>query len=86
MLKHSLERDAGFKFAGVKLYVHDMSREEELKEGGRMGSLRRGKGLAVLITLMKPSATGPAHRRGKRWKSQWWHHDDTTTWRRVSLS
>jgi hypothetical protein len=57
-LKQSVEeRDAGFESAGVKLYVHDVSREEELKEGERMGSLRRGKGLAVLITMMKPSVS-----------------------------
>jgi hypothetical protein len=52
MLKQQVEHNAGFKSAGVKLYVHDDSREEALGKGERLGSLRRGKGLAVQITLM----------------------------------
>jgi DNA-binding beta-propeller fold protein YncE len=52
MLKQQVERDAGFKSAEVKLYVHDDLREEELENGETLGSLRRGEGLAVLITLM----------------------------------
>jgi hypothetical protein len=52
MLKQQVERDAGFKPALVKLYVQDDSREEELENGERLGSLRQGRGQAVLITLM----------------------------------
>jgi tripartite motif-containing protein 2/3 len=52
VLKQQVERDAGFKCAGVKLYVHDDSREEALENGETLGSLRRQKGMAVLITLM----------------------------------
>jgi DNA-binding beta-propeller fold protein YncE len=52
MLKHQVGCDAGFKSAEVKLYVHDDLREEALENGETLGSLRRGQGLAVVITLM----------------------------------
>jgi tripartite motif-containing protein 2/3 len=56
MLKQQVERDAGFKSALVKLYVHDDSREEGLENGESLGSLRRGRGQAVLITMMVEEA------------------------------
>jgi hypothetical protein len=52
MLKQQVERDAGFKSAEMKLYVHDDLREEELENGETLGGLRQGKMLAVLITLI----------------------------------
>jgi DNA-binding beta-propeller fold protein YncE len=52
MLQQCVEHDVGIKFAEVKLYVHDDSREEALENEETLGSLRRGKGLAVLITLI----------------------------------
>jgi hypothetical protein len=48
MLKQQVERDTGFKSTEVQLYVH----EEALEIGKTLESLRQGKGLAVLITLM----------------------------------
>jgi hypothetical protein len=38
------------------MFVNDGSREEELEELERMGSLRRGKGLALAITMMVEEA------------------------------
>jgi DNA-binding beta-propeller fold protein YncE len=52
VLKQCVECVAGFKSVLVKLYVHDDSREDALENGETLGSLRRGKGLAVLITLV----------------------------------
>jgi hypothetical protein len=39
MLKQHVERDVGFKSAGVKRYVHDGSREEPLENGEMLRSL-----------------------------------------------
>jgi hypothetical protein len=47
MLKQCVERDAGFKSAEAKLYVHDDSREEALENGETLGSLCRWNGLAA---------------------------------------
>ena len=52
VLKQHLAHDAGFKPGQTCMFVNDDSREEELEEGETLGSLRRGKGLAVLIALM----------------------------------
>jgi hypothetical protein len=38
------------------MFANDDSREEELEEEERLGSLRRGKGLALLITMMVEEA------------------------------
>jgi DNA-binding beta-propeller fold protein YncE len=56
LLKREVERDAGFPPARVKLYVHGDSREEELEEGETLGSLRRGKGQKILITIVVEEA------------------------------
>jgi hypothetical protein len=51
-LKQHLAHDAGFKPGQTRMFVND-SREEELEEEEeRLGSLRRGKGLAVMITML----------------------------------
>jgi DNA-binding beta-propeller fold protein YncE len=52
MLKQQVEHNAGFKSAEVRLYVQDDSREEALEKWETLGSLRQGKGLSVLITLI----------------------------------
>jgi DNA-binding beta-propeller fold protein YncE len=55
-LKQHLARNAGLKPQQTRLFVDDGSREEELEEEERLGSLRRGKGLAVMITVMVEEA------------------------------
>jgi DNA-binding beta-propeller fold protein YncE len=55
-LKQRLAHDAGFKPQQTRLFVNDDSREEELEEEEGLGSLRRGKGLAVLIMMMLEEA------------------------------
>jgi hypothetical protein len=51
-LKQQMERDLGFKPGQIRMFINDDSREEELEEGERLGSLRRGKGQALLITMI----------------------------------
>jgi hypothetical protein len=45
-----------FKPVQTRMFVNDDSREEELEEEESLGSLRRGKGLAVLISMMVEEA------------------------------
>jgi tripartite motif-containing protein 2/3 len=56
VLKQRLAHDAGYKPGQTRMFVNDDSREEELEEEEGLGSLRRGKGLAVLITMMVEEA------------------------------
>jgi DNA-binding beta-propeller fold protein YncE len=56
VLKQHLAHNAGFKPGQTCMFVDDNSREEELEYGERLGSLRRGKGLAVMITMMLEEA------------------------------
>jgi DNA-binding beta-propeller fold protein YncE len=51
VLKQHLAHDAGFTPQQTRMFVNGDSREEELEEEEGLGSLRRGKGLAVLITM-----------------------------------
>jgi hypothetical protein len=51
-LKQHLERDAGFEPQQTCMFVHDDSREDELGNGERLGSLRREKGVKVMISMM----------------------------------
>jgi DNA-binding beta-propeller fold protein YncE len=51
VLKQHLAHDAGFKPGQTCMFVNDNSREEELEDEERLGSLRRGKGLAVMVTM-----------------------------------
>jgi tripartite motif-containing protein 2/3 len=55
VLKQHLAHDAGYKPGQTRMFVND-SREEELEVEERLGTLRRGKGLAVLITMMVEEA------------------------------
>jgi hypothetical protein len=56
VLKQHLAHDAGFKPGQIRMFVNDNSREEELEAEERLWSLRRGKGLAVMITMMVEEA------------------------------
>jgi DNA-binding beta-propeller fold protein YncE len=56
VLKQHLAHDAGFKPGQTRMFVNDNSREEELEVEERLGRLRRGKGLAVAITMMVEEA------------------------------
>jgi hypothetical protein len=51
VLKQRLAHDAGYKPGQTRMFVNGDSREEELEEEEGLGSLRRGKGLAVMITM-----------------------------------
>jgi hypothetical protein len=58
VLKQHLAHDARFKPGQNRMFVrrNDDSREEELKHEERLGSLRREKGQAVMITMMLEEA------------------------------
>jgi hypothetical protein len=56
VLKQHMAHDAGFKPQQNRMFVNDDSREEELEEEERLGSLRRGKELAVPITMVVEEA------------------------------
>jgi DNA-binding beta-propeller fold protein YncE len=52
VLKQRLAQEAGFKPEQTRMFVDDDLREEELEEEEGLGSLRQGKGLAVMITMV----------------------------------
>jgi DNA-binding beta-propeller fold protein YncE len=59
-VKQGMDREKGIAPRDAHLFVHDDSREDELKDGETLRSLRQGQGLKVSMTILVEKADAQA--------------------------